>query len=80
MIQALNNIWILMSSFFSGVYDAVFKSVWTLLEENSNPFTEWLLKLFEFSGLEAFLSTFSLGVLIFGFGTLVVLIIYFFLP
>lgn len=80
LINILNNIWILMSSFFSGVFDAIFIPVWDLLESNSNDFTDWLLTLFTFVGLESFLSTFSLGVLIFGFATLIVLIIYFFLP
>lgn len=80
LITILNNIWILMSSFFSTIFEAIFTPVWDLLEANSNPFTEWLLTLFTFTGLESLLSTFTLGTLIFGFATLVVLIVYFFLP
>ena len=80
LITVLNNIWVLMATFFSSIFDAIFTPVWDLLEANSNEFTDWLLTLFTFVGLESFLSTFSLGVLIFGFATVIVLIIYFFLP
>ena len=80
IITILNNIWIMMSTFFSAVFDAIFVPVWDLLEANSNPFTEWLLGLFTFVGLESLLSTFTLGTLIFGFATVVILVIYFFLP
>lgn len=79
-ITILNNIWLLMSSFFSGIFDIVFTPVLDILEQNSNPFTEFLLTLITFTGLESFLAPFTLGTLIFGMATIVVLIIYFFIP
>lgn len=70
----------LMLDFFNSIYDFIFLDAISFLEANSNGFTEFLLDVIEFVGLDSFLADVSLGGMLFSTGIIAAVIIYFFIP
>lgn len=70
----------LMLDFFNSIYDFIFLDAISFLEANANGFTEFLLDVIEFVGLDSFLADVSLGGMLFSTGIIAAVIIYFFIP
>lgn len=66
--------------FFTSIYDAFFMDLPEFLESHSNIFTDWLLGIMEFTGLDLLLTDVTLFGFLFTPAVIVILIIYFFIP
>lgn len=66
--------------FFTSIYDAFFMDLPSFLESHSNIFSNWLLSIMEFTGLDTLLTNATLFGFLFTPSVIVILIIYFFIP
>lgn len=64
--------------FFSGFANSLLTPMWDYLENGSSDFSEWLLSVLEFAGLEVFLSDFTVAGFLFSITLAVIIIIKFF--
>lgn len=79
-LEFFENVLYLLIGFFSTMWNAIFMPIPDFLSTFDNPFIDFLLGIIEFVGIEAFLSSFTLGSFIFGGVVIAILIVYFFIP
>lgn len=80
MFDVLISAFDVVLEFFTSIYDAFFMDLPDFLEVHSNIFTDWLLGIMEFTGLDVLLNDVTLFGFIFAPALIVILIIYFFIP